>query len=71
MIVFRPGKAWAEALSLSAITLAAAAGIGNVVVVTGATTRLKMIESTQPWALALLGAIAAETLKRPAAGSIL
>jgi len=57
LVVFRPGKAWAEALSLAAMAFAVAAGIGSLVVVTSATTRAERIESIEPWALALFGAI--------------
>jgi hypothetical protein len=57
LAVFRPGKAWAEALSLTTIAIAVAAGIGSVVVIASATTRVEMVERVQPWALALLGAI--------------
>ncbi len=57
LIVFRPGKAWAKALSRAAIVFAAVAGIGSVVVVTSATNHVEMAESVRPWALALFGAI--------------
>ncbi|MAG31198.1 MAG: hypothetical protein CL908_09965 [Deltaproteobacteria bacterium] len=53
-IVFRPGCRWAALVRWLATLVAVAAGLGSTICVAAANSREEMIETIQPWAVALI-----------------